>query len=76
MMWAWSLESGDMKTFHRVKAELSLTLRLLEVLALNLQYILVLFRKKDSDKSERLLKSSVLTSPWTEGHHHHHHHLK
>lgn len=66
MMWAWSLEIKlNIKTFHRVKAEPSLTRRLLEVLALNLQYILVLFRKKDSDKSEQLLKSSVLASPWT-----------
>lgn len=49
MMWDWSLESGDMKTFHRVKAEPLLTLRLLEVLAVNPQYILVPFRKKASD---------------------------
>lgn len=35
------------------------------VLALNLQYILVLFQKKDRDKPERLLEPLVLASPWT-----------
>lgn len=52
-MWPWSLESGGMKTFHRAKAEPSPTLRLLEVLALNLHHSLVLFRTEGSDKPER-----------------------